>query len=116
MAVSDTPFGHALIEDIIPFVDANLRTLADQRHRGLAGRRHYRCMRNKRHGRLREKGHFVVRELREQRVRNFRRSNGPRGPEERGRQQLLLCITADAQGWQSWRRSLHEFAQLAFQK
>ncbi len=30
-------FEHALIEDVIPFVDANFRTLADQPHRALAG-------------------------------------------------------------------------------
>src|SRR6185437_933258 len=36
-AMSDTPFEHALIEDIIPYIDATFRTLADQPHRGLAG-------------------------------------------------------------------------------
>ncbi len=30
-------FEHALIEDVIPFVDANFRTVADQPHRALAG-------------------------------------------------------------------------------
>src|SRR5450756_61545 len=30
-------FEHALIEDVIPFIDANFRTIADQPHRGLAG-------------------------------------------------------------------------------
>ena len=30
-------FEHALIEDVIPFIDANFRTIADQPHRALAG-------------------------------------------------------------------------------
>ena len=37
MAMRDTPFEHALIEDIIPFIDANFRTIPDQPHRALAG-------------------------------------------------------------------------------
>ena len=35
--MTDTPFEHALIGEIIPFIDANFRTLADQPHRALAG-------------------------------------------------------------------------------
>jgi enterochelin esterase family protein len=35
--MTNTPFEHALIEEIIPFIDANFRTLADQPHRALAG-------------------------------------------------------------------------------
>ncbi|MFL6416421.1 MAG: alpha/beta hydrolase-fold protein [Bryobacteraceae bacterium] len=35
--MTDTPFEHALIGEIIPWVDANFRTLADQSHRALAG-------------------------------------------------------------------------------
>jgi enterochelin esterase-like enzyme len=35
--MTDTPFEHALIEEIIPFIDANFRTLADQSHRAMAG-------------------------------------------------------------------------------
>ena len=36
-AMTDTPFEHALIGEIIPYVDANFRTLSDQPHRALAG-------------------------------------------------------------------------------
>ena len=32
-----SPFEHALMEDVIPFIDANFRTLADQPHRAMAG-------------------------------------------------------------------------------
>src|SRR5690349_16086563 len=32
-----TAFGHVLIPDLIPYIDAHYRTLADQRHRAMAG-------------------------------------------------------------------------------
>jgi len=32
-----SPFEHLLIDDIIPYIDANFRTLADQPHRAMAG-------------------------------------------------------------------------------
>ena len=35
--MSDTPFEHVLVEETIPYIDANFRTLADQPHRALAG-------------------------------------------------------------------------------
>jgi enterochelin esterase-like enzyme len=35
--MANTPFEHALVEEIIPFIDASFRTLADQPHRALAG-------------------------------------------------------------------------------
>jgi enterochelin esterase family protein len=37
MAMTNTPFEHVLIEEMIPFIDANFRTLADQPHRAMAG-------------------------------------------------------------------------------
>jgi enterochelin esterase-like enzyme len=37
MPMTNTPFEHVLIEEMIPFIDANFRTVADQPHRGLAG-------------------------------------------------------------------------------
>jgi enterochelin esterase family protein len=36
-AMTNTPFEHVLIEDMIPFIDANFRTLADQPHRAMSG-------------------------------------------------------------------------------
>jgi enterochelin esterase family protein len=35
--MTNTPFERVLIEDLIPFVDANFRTIADQPHRAMAG-------------------------------------------------------------------------------
>ncbi len=35
--MTNTPFEHVLVEDMIPFIDANFRTLADQPHRAMAG-------------------------------------------------------------------------------
>ncbi len=35
--MTDTPFEHVLIEEMIPYIDANFRTLADQPHRAMAG-------------------------------------------------------------------------------
>jgi enterochelin esterase-like enzyme len=37
MAMTNTPFEHVLIEEMIPFIDANFRTIADQSHRSLSG-------------------------------------------------------------------------------
>ncbi len=36
-AMTNTPFEHVLIEEMIPFIDANYRTVADQPHRAMAG-------------------------------------------------------------------------------
>ncbi len=36
-AMTDTPFEHVLIGEMIAFIDANYRTLADQQHRAMAG-------------------------------------------------------------------------------
>ena len=35
--MTDTPFEHVLIGEMIPFIDANYRTLADQPHRAMSG-------------------------------------------------------------------------------
>lgn len=35
--LTNTPFEHVLIEEMIPFIDANYRTIADQPHRAMAG-------------------------------------------------------------------------------
>jgi hypothetical protein len=37
MVMTNTPFEHVLIEEMIPFIDANFRTIADQPHRALSG-------------------------------------------------------------------------------
>ena len=33
MVMRDTPFEHVLVEEMIPFIDSNFRTMADQPHR-----------------------------------------------------------------------------------
>lgn len=35
--MTNTPFEHVLIEEMIPFIDANFRTVSDQPHRAMAG-------------------------------------------------------------------------------
>lgn len=35
--MTDTPFEHVLIGEMIPFIDANYRTLTDQPHRAMSG-------------------------------------------------------------------------------
>jgi enterochelin esterase family protein len=35
--MTNTPFEHVLVEETIPFIDANFRTMADQQHRAMAG-------------------------------------------------------------------------------
>ena len=35
--MANTPFEHVLVEEMIPFIDANFRTRADQPHRAMAG-------------------------------------------------------------------------------
>jgi len=35
--MTNTPFEHVLIEELIPFIDAHFRTLADQSHRAMSG-------------------------------------------------------------------------------
>ncbi len=37
MVMTNTPFEHVLLEEMIPFIDANFRTLKDQPHRAMAG-------------------------------------------------------------------------------
>jgi enterochelin esterase-like enzyme len=37
MPLTNTPFEHVLVEEMIPFIDANFRTIADQPHRALSG-------------------------------------------------------------------------------
>ena len=36
-AFNFSAFEHVLIDDLIPFIDANFRTIADQPHRAMAG-------------------------------------------------------------------------------
>jgi enterochelin esterase family protein len=142
MAMSNTPFEHALIEDIIPFIDANFRTLADQPHRGLAGLSMGGMLT---HGislshldKFSQIGMFsggtiATSEIKDmadfkKKVKLLFVSYGSREPGSSGGQTSVEALKKEgvnavfyespmtAHEWQSWRRSLHEFAQLAFQK
>ncbi|MEP6961128.1 MAG: alpha/beta hydrolase-fold protein [Acidobacteriota bacterium] len=138
----DTPFEHALLEDIIPFIDANFRTLADQPHRGLAGLSMGGMLT---HGIMLAHmdkfsnigmfsgGTVATSEIKDmsdfkKKIRLLFVSYGSREPGSSGGQAAVEALKKEgansvsyespltAHEWQSWRRSLHEFAQLAFQK
>jgi enterochelin esterase family protein len=141
MAMKDTPFEHALVEDIIPFIDATFRTQADQAHRGLAGLSmggmlthgiSLAHMDKFSHIGMFSGGSIAASEIKD--VADFRKkcmlfvSYGSREPGSVAGKSDVQALKAEgvngvfyespqtAHEWQSWRRSLHEFAQLAFQK
>jgi len=142
MAMRDTPFEHALIEDIIPFIDANFRTQADQAHRGLAGLSMGGMLTHGitlahldkfSHIGMFSGGNIAASEIKD--MADFRKkvkllfvSYGSREPGSSAGQSAVEALKKEgvnsvfyespqtAHEWQSWRRSLHEFAQLAFQK
>jgi enterochelin esterase family protein len=139
--MTDTPFEHALIEEIIPFVDANFRTLADQPHRAMAGLSmggaytHGITLAHLdkfSHIGLFSGGSIPVSEVKD--MADFKkkvklvfvsyggRENGATGKtnveelKNAGVNAVYCESPQTAHEWQSWRRSLHEFAPLLFQK
>jgi enterochelin esterase-like enzyme len=140
MAMSDTPFEHALIQDIIPFIDANFRTQADQAHRGLAGLSMGGMLTHGislahldkfSHIGMFSGGSIATSEIKDmadfkKRVKLLFVSYGSREPGSATGQAAVEALKKEgvnavayespetAHEWQSWRRSLHEFAQLAF--
>jgi enterochelin esterase-like enzyme len=139
--MTDTPFEHALIQEIIPFIDANFRTLADQPHRALAGLSMGGAYT---HGialahldkfayiGMFSGGSIAVSEIKDmaefkKRVKLVFASYGSRenGATARtntddlnqaGIKAVFYESPLTAHEWLSWRRSLHEFAPLLFQK
>jgi len=146
-----SPFQRVLIDDLIPFIDANYRTLADQPHRAMAGlsmggmqTRQITLANLDKFSHLgifsggsialtnitdlaafkeKVKLVFVSYGSREVDPAN-RRPGGPFGGDPKANTDALhdAGITTyyyispqTAHEWQSWRRSLHQFAQLAFQ-
>jgi len=147
-------FEHALIEDVIPFVDANFRTIADQPHRALAGlsmggmQTHNISLKhldtfshigifsggsiatneitNSAAFKKKVKVVFVSYGSRELDPANRRGGFGGRGPFSGDPKADVAALTAagincvfyespnTAHEWQTWRRSLHEFAPLLF--
>ena len=134
-------FEHALIEDVIPFMDANFRTIADQPHRALAGLSmggmqtraiapaHLDTFS---HIGIFSGGSIATNEITDmaafkQKVKVVFVSYGSREHGAAGRADVAALKVAGvnsvfyespdtAHEWQTWRRSLHEFAPLLFKE
>ncbi len=139
--MTDTPFEHALIEEIIPFIDANFRTLADQPHRAMAGLSMGGAYT---HGitlahldkfayiGMFSGGSIAVSEIKDKAEFKRRgklvfasygsRENGASARtntddlNKAGIKAVFYESPLTAHEWLSWRRSLHEFGPLLFQK
>jgi enterochelin esterase family protein len=139
--MTNTPFEHALIEEIIPFIDTNFRTLADQPHRALAGLSmggaythgiSLAHLDKFSHIGMFSGGSIAVSEIKDMSDFNKKvklvfasygsRENGASAKtnvdemNNSGVKAVFYESPQTAHEWQSWRRSLHEFAQLLFSK
>jgi enterochelin esterase family protein len=140
-AMTDTPFEHALMGEIIPYVDANFRTLSDQPHRALAGLSmggFYTHSISLAHldkfayiG-IFSGGSIALSEIKDtaefkKKVKLVFESYGSRENgaaaktntdelNKAGIKAVFYESPLTAHEWQSWRRSLHEFAPLLFEK
>ena len=139
--MTDTPFEHALIGEIIPFIDGNFRTLADQAHRAMAGLSmgggytHGIALAHLdkfSHIGLFSGGSIAASEIKD--MSDFKkkvklvfvgygsRENGAAGKanveelKKAGVNAVYYESPLTAHEWLSWRRDLHEFAPLLFQK
>jgi len=134
-------FEHALLEDVIPFIDANFRTIADQPHRALAGLSVV-AMQTRNiapahldtfsHIGIFSGGSIATNEISDldafkQKVKVVFVSYGSREHGAAGQADVAALKAAGVNGvfyespntaheWQTWRRSLHEFAPLLFNK
>jgi enterochelin esterase-like enzyme len=132
-------FKRALIEDVIPFVDANFRTLADQPHRALAGLSmggmQTRAIAPAQLDTFSQIGIFSGGSIATNDIADLAafkqkvklvfvsygsRENGAEGKKnvaalkEVGINSVYYESPNTAHEWQTWRRSLHEFAPLVF--
>jgi enterochelin esterase-like enzyme len=145
-------FGRILIDELIPFIDANYRTLADQPHRAMAGlsmggmqTRQITLANLDKFSHIgifsggsisaddvgntpgfKEKVKLVFVSYGSRELEN--RRGGGRGPfggdpkanaealKQAGINSVFYVSPNTAHEWQSWRRSLHEFAPLLFKK
>jgi enterochelin esterase family protein len=139
--MTNTQFERALVEEIIPFIDANFRTLADQPHRAMAGLSmggaytHGITLAHLdkfSHIGLFSGGSISVSEIKDMAafkkkvklvfVSYGSRENGAAGKsnveelKKAGVNAVFYESPQTAHEWLSWRRSLHEFAPLLFQK
>ena len=140
IAMTNTPFEHVLIEEMIPFIDANFRTIADQPHRALSGLSMGGMLT---HGislahldkfayiGMFSGGSIGVPEIKD--MGDFKkkvklvfvgygsRENGATGKanveelKKAGINAVYYESQLTAHEWLSWRRDLHEFAPLLFQ-
>jgi enterochelin esterase family protein len=140
-AMTNTPFERVLIEDLIPFVDANFRTLTDQPHRAMAGLSMGGALTHGitvahldkfSHIGMFSGGSIAVSEIKD--LADFKkkvkvvfvgygsRENGASGKanveemKNAGINAVYYESPLTAHEWLSWRRDLHEFAPLLFQK
>jgi enterochelin esterase family protein len=132
---------HALIEDVIPFIDANFRTIADQPHRAMAGlsmggmQTHAIApahLDTFSHIGIFSGGSIATNEITDltvfkQKVKVVFVSYGSRENGTAGKADVATLKAAGvnsvyyespntAHEWQTWRRSLHEFAPLLFKE
>ena len=139
--MTNTPFEHVLIEEMIPFVDGNFRTLADQQHRAMAGlsmggmQTHGITLAHLdkfSHIGIFSGGNIAMSEIKD--VNDFKkkvkvvfvsygsRENGAPGKaavdelKKAGVNAVFYESPLTAHEWLSWRRSLYQFAPLLFQK
>ena len=139
--MTNTPFEHVLVEDLIPFIDVNFRTLADQPHRAMAGLSmgggltHGITLAHLdkfSHIGMFSGGSIAVSEITD--MADFKkkvkvvfvgygsRENGATGKtniedlKKAGINAVYYESPQTAHEWLSWRRDLHEFAPLLFQK
>jgi enterochelin esterase family protein len=134
-------FERALLEDVIPFVDANFRTIADQPHRALAGLSmggmQTRAIALKHldvfsHIGVFSGGSIGTNDIADlaafkEKVKLVFLSHGSREGGADGKKHVVALKEAGinavyyespntAHEWQTWRRSLHEFAPLVFKE
>jgi enterochelin esterase family protein len=134
-------FEKTLLEDVIPYMDANFRTIADQPHRGMAGlsmggmQTHNITLAHLdtfSHIGIFSGGSIATNEITDmdafkQKAKVVFCSYGSREPgspagranaealKQAGVNSYFYESPLTAHEWQSWRRSLHEFAPLLFQ-
>ena len=139
--MTNTPFEHVLVEEMIPFIDANFRTLADQPHRAMAGLSMGGALTHGitlahldkfSHIGMFSGGSIAVSEIKD--MADFKkkvklvfvgygsRENGATAKtnveelKNAGVNAVYYESPLTAHEWLSWRRDLHEFAPLLFQK
>jgi enterochelin esterase-like enzyme len=139
--MANTPFEHVLLEEMIPFIDANYRTLADQPHRAMAGLSMGGAITHGitlahldkfSHIGMFSGGSIAASEVKD--MADFKkkikvvfvgyggRENGATAKtnieelKKAGVNAVYYESPLTAHEWLSWRRDLHEFAPLLFQK